>query len=54
VLADPSVVTDHGVQLRSTAESLGAEVVFADVADSDRPGEHDTLRLAAAYRDVVE
>ncbi|WP_265446669.1 gluconeogenesis factor YvcK family protein [Flexivirga meconopsidis] len=54
VLADPTVVTDHGDQLRSTAESLGAEVVFADVADSDIPGAHDSLRLAAAYRDVVE
>ncbi|MBB2891420.1 gluconeogenesis factor YvcK family protein [Flexivirga oryzae] len=54
VLADPSVVADQGEQLRSTAESLGAEVVFANVADSDRPGAHDTLRLAAAYRDVVE
>ncbi|RNI24630.1 gluconeogenesis factor YvcK family protein [Flexivirga caeni] len=54
VLADPSVVVDGGEQLRSTAESLGAEVVFADVADSDRPGAHDTLRLAAAYRDVVD
>ena len=54
VLADPTVVLDGGHQLRSTAQSLGAEVVFADVADSDRPGAHDTLRLAAAYRDVVE
>jgi len=54
VLADPTVVADQGAQLRSTAESLGAEVVFADVADTDRPGTHDTLRLAAAYRDVVE
>lgn len=54
VLADPSVVADHGDSLRSTAESLGAEVVFADVADVDQPGSHDTLRLAAAYRDVVE
>jgi len=54
VLADPSVVADQGEQLRSTAESLGAEVVFANVADSDRPGAHDTLRLAAAYRDVVD
>lgn len=54
VLADPSVVLDGGDQLRATAQSLGAEVVFVDVADSDRPGAHDTLRLAAAYRDVVE
>jgi uncharacterized cofD-like protein len=54
VLADPTVVGDQGEQLRATAESLGAEVVFADVADADRPGAHDTLRLAAAYRDLVE
>lgn len=54
VLADPSVVADHGEQLRSTAESLGAEVVFAEVADTDKPAAHDSLRLAAAYRDVVD
>lgn len=54
VLADPSVVGDRGDQLRETAQSLGAEVVFEDVADPDHPGTHDSLRLAAAYRDVVE
>lgn len=54
VLADPSVVSGHGDQLRSTAQSLGAEVMFANVADPEISGAHDTLRLAAAYRDVVE
>ncbi|TWP37158.1 gluconeogenesis factor YvcK family protein [Leekyejoonella antrihumi] len=54
VLVDPSVVRDRGDQLRDTAQALGAEVVFAQVADPERPGTHDSLRLAAAYRDVVE
>ena len=54
VLADPSVVADYDDQLRSTAQSLGAELVLADVADAEQPGAHDTLRLAAAYRNVVE
>lgn len=54
VLADPSVVDDGGDQLRETAQALGADVVFASVADPDLSGTHDTLRLAAAYRDVME
>lgn len=54
VLADPSVVTDSGDQLRDAAQSLGATVVFTQVADSDAPGTHDPLRLAAAYRDIFE
>ena len=53
VLADPSVTNDP-TALEETAESLGAEVVWADVSDPDNPGIHDTLRLATAYRDVME
>jgi uncharacterized cofD-like protein len=52
VLADPLVVSDEGL-LRDVAEVLGAELVVAPVATTDRPGLHDELRLAAAYRDIL-
>jgi uncharacterized cofD-like protein len=52
VLADPSVVQDE-VVLRHVAASLGAELVVAPVAVHDQPGHHDSLRLAAAYRDIL-
>ncbi|MGZ4640483.1 MAG: hypothetical protein ACXV2J_15655, partial [Actinomycetes bacterium] len=51
VLADPSAVDDVDA-LRSAASRLGAEVVLSQVAKRGEPGHHDTLRLAAAYRDV--
>lgn len=54
VLADQTAVGPAADELRETAQARGAEVVLADVADPDRPGTHDTLRLAAAYRDVME
>lgn len=54
VLADPSVITGGREALEETADSLGAEVVWANVADPDQLGVHDTLRLATAYRDVME
>lgn len=54
VLADPSVVQNDREALIETAEYLGAEVIFEEVADPDVPGVHDTLRLATAYRDVME
>ncbi|WP_407942909.1 gluconeogenesis factor YvcK family protein [Luteipulveratus halotolerans] len=54
VLADPSVVDGDHDQLGDTAAAMGAELVFSPVADPDQPGTHDTLRLAAAYRDVME
>ena len=54
VLADPSTVEDSGDLLRRVASGVGAEVVIAPVADVDQPGQHDSLRLAAAYRDVLE
>ena len=51
VLADPSAVDDEA-GLRAAAARLGAEVVLAPVAKRGKPGQHDSLRLAAAYRDV--
>jgi uncharacterized cofD-like protein len=51
VLADPGAVDDEA-GLRSAAARLGAEVVLAPVAKRGKPGHHDALRLAAAYRDI--
>ena len=51
VLADPSAVDDED-GLRAAAARLGAQVVLAPVAKRGEPGQHDTLRLAAAYRDL--
>ncbi len=51
VLADPSAVDDEA-GLRAAAARLGAEVVLAPVAKRGKPGHHDALRLAAAYRDI--
>ena len=52
VLADPSVVDDDA-EMRAAAADLGAELVIATVSAFGRPGHHDPLRLAAAYRDIV-
>ena len=52
VLADPSAV-DDAAEVRAVAAGLGAELVIAPVAAMSRPGHHDTLRLAAAYRDLL-
>lgn len=52
VLADPRVVTDEKL-LRRVCEGLGADLVITPVAATDQPGQHDELRLAAAYRDVL-
>lgn len=52
VLADPSVVPDERA-LRAVARQLGAELVVAPVAARHEPGVHDSLRLAAALRDVI-
>ncbi|NYG08383.1 putative cofD-like protein [Phycicoccus badiiscoriae] len=51
VLADPSAVDDEA-GLRTVAARLGAELVLAPVAQRGAPGHHDSLRLAAAYRDL--
>jgi len=51
VLADPSVLDDEA-EVRAVAGDLGATLVSAPVAATGRCGQHDALRLAAAYRDV--
>lgn len=55
VLADPSVVVGSGQreQLRQVAAAMGARLVIMPVAQADDDGKHDTLRLAAAYRDII-
>lgn len=60
VLADPSVLGTDGTSrdvdeahLREVAAQLGASLVIAPVAGPGRAGQHDTLRLAAAYRDLL-
>jgi len=52
VLADPSIVRDE-VLLRRVARDMGAELVLASVGDQRRRGQHDSLRLASAYRDLI-
>ena len=52
VLADPSVV-ERTADLVQAAAAVGAEVVVAPIAAREAPGRHDPLRLAAAYRDLL-
>ena len=52
VLADPDIVGDQAL-LRRVARDMGAELVLARVGDHGRQGHHDSLRLAAAYRDII-
>ncbi len=52
VLADSQVVQDESL-LRRVAEGMGAELVLARVGDHAQEGHHDSLRLAAAYRDII-
>ena len=52
VLADPEIVEDEAL-LRRVAGGMGAELVLARVGDRGREGHHDSLRLAAAYRDII-
>ncbi len=56
VLADPSTVESQAQldQLRATAASMGARLVVMPVCQADDGGRHDTLRLAAAYRDIID
>lgn len=53
VLADPSAVEDTEA-LVSEARELGATVIFRQVRRGDGTARHDSLRLAAAYRDVFD
>ena len=52
VLADPEIVGDEAI-LRRSAGRMGAELVIARVGAQGREGHHDSLRLAAAYRDIM-
>ena len=52
VLADRRSVPDPDARARM-AESLGAELVVAEVAVDDGRPVHDPVRLAAAYDDVL-
>jgi len=52
VLVDPDIVRDETL-LRRVAADFGAELVMASVGDHRRRGQHDSLRLAAAYRDMI-
>lgn len=52
VLADSSVVEDE-LLLRRVAGDMGAELVLTGVGDHAQQGHHDSLRLAAAYRDII-
>ncbi|MFV0462393.1 MAG: uridine diphosphate-N-acetylglucosamine-binding protein YvcK [Nostocoides sp.] len=52
VLVDPSIVEDASA-LNAAADAIGAQLVIAPVAGRRRPGTHDSLRLAAAYRDIM-
>ncbi|WP_202863609.1 gluconeogenesis factor YvcK family protein [Ornithinimicrobium avium] len=55
VIADPQVVrTDaERAALEAAVEQLGAALVVTTVAKMGAPGVHDTLRLAAAFRDIM-
>ena len=54
VLADRACGRPARVAWPSVAASLGATLVLADLADADDRTAHDPLRLAAAYRDIME
>lgn len=52
VIADPRHVEDEG-RLEAAASTIGAVVHLADIADPERPGQHDPDRLAAAFGTVL-
>lgn len=52
VLADPRVLDDEA-EIAAAASAMGARLVVSDVSAHGRPGQHDSLRLAAAYRDLI-
>jgi len=51
VLADTGHVPDPE-SLRRTAQSLGAELVIADIADEERDLHHAPDKLAKVYREI--
>ncbi len=53
VLVDPKTIDDRP-GFEETARLLGASVKYAHLGRSDRPENHDVLRLATAYREIFE
>lgn len=53
VVVDPTVVRSDDEVLREVASGVGAELMVAPVRKMRSRAVHDTLRLAAAYRDVI-
>lgn len=53
VIADPSAVNDID-ELNDAAKGVGAQVLYRQVSAGDGSARHDTLRLAAAYRDIFD
>ncbi|CAN5356428.1 uridine diphosphate-N-acetylglucosamine-binding protein YvcK [soil metagenome] len=53
VVADPSVAGSDESRLREACAEVGADLVVSTVGKRRGHGQHDTLRLAAAYRDVM-
>ncbi len=53
VIADPGVTRTGEDALREACASVGAELVVSSVSKLRTQGQHDTLRLAAAFRDVM-
>jgi uncharacterized cofD-like protein len=52
VVADTTAVPDKEALARLT-ESLGAELIWADVADPDAPGHHDPEKLARVHAELM-
>lgn len=53
VIADPGVSDQDEQSLRTACAEVGAELVVSTVTKFRSQGQHDTLRLAAAFRDVM-
>lgn len=53
VIADPRVTGADEAALRAACAGVGAELVVSTVSTQRSAGQHDTLRLAAAFRDVT-
>lgn len=53
VLADPAVVDDR-TELERACRRVGAELALYEVSQPGVAGQHDALRLGAAYRDILE
>ncbi|MFW0181554.1 gluconeogenesis factor YvcK family protein [Rothia sp. CCM 9417] len=53
VIADPAATGEREI-FENVASQLGAEVLWVEVAETDQPGVHDPLKLAAAYKQVFK